>query len=78
MDRVRYGTPALARILNVVTPGGEHVGYMVLRPHPLPPVGMFSTIGEAEAQAEADRHQERVHNRETGEAAFYAISREEV
>jgi hypothetical protein len=75
MDKVRYGTPALARIVNVVTPGGEHVGFMVLRPHPLPPVGMFSTIGEAEAQAEADRHQERKHNREVG---FAPISRNEV
>lgn len=70
MDRVRYGTPALARIINVVTPGGEHVGFMVLRPHPLPPVGMFSTIGEAEAQAEQDRFMERKHNREIGHGVF--------
>jgi hypothetical protein len=74
MDKVRYGTPALARIINVVTPSGEHMGFMVLRPHPLPPVGMFSTIGEAEAQAEADRYQERKHNREP----FAPISREDV
>jgi hypothetical protein len=73
MDKVRYGTPALARIINVVTPSGEHMGFMVRRPGPLPPVGMFATLGEAEAWAEEDRYLERKHNREVG---FAPISRD--
>jgi hypothetical protein len=61
---MRYGDPALARVMNLLTPMGEHLGFMVKRPGKLPPAGPFSTIGEAEAQAVADKHAERRHNRE--------------
>jgi hypothetical protein len=43
----------LDKILNLRSPCGEHLGFMVKRPEG--PIGPFSTIGEAEAQARADQ-----------------------